>query len=294
MTELSARDYLRLLFERANRDGAIKARLGDWKQVFRWEVDGEAWYWKAGDGELALSEPGPAGFVLRSSLEALRKVALREAPFFLALWATGEIRFEGSFSDAFRLGYLFLGDKRTRRVVFLAHCFLNMNTRFPEGADFEAANVPLVDLLLRSGVGIIQMPCPEFLCLGLEKSGWGVAPAEEIRDRFRGVAVGVADQVESYLGLGYEVAGIVGMNPSPSCGVERAKGKGTMLGVSHDTSEKEEPGLFIEELVKCFRERGMVSPPVFGVRRTLQGEGGLEKELEKVEEQLTRPSAVRG
>jgi predicted secreted protein len=294
MAEMSAKDYLSALFERANRDGAIKARLADWKQVFRWEVDGEVWHWKAGDGEIVLSEPGPAGFVLSSSLEVLKKVALRETPFFLALWATGEIRFEGSFSDAFRLGYLFLGDKRTRRVLFLAHCFLNMNTRFPEGADFEGANVPLVDLLLRSGVGIVQMPCPEFFCLGLEKSGWGVAPAEEIRGRFRGVAEGVADQVESYLGLGYEVAGIVGMNPSPSCGVERAKGKGTMLGVSRDTSEREEPGLFIEELQECFRERGMVSPPVFGVRRTLPGEGGLERELERVAGRLMRPSPGRG
>jgi hypothetical protein len=46
------------------------------------------------------------------------------------------------------------------------------------------------------------------------------------------------------------------MDPSPSCGVNAAKGKGTMLGSSRDTSEKPESGIFIEELQKLLQQEG--------------------------------------
>jgi predicted secreted protein len=282
----SAEQDLNALRAWANRGEAARLRVKGEGRTVRWEIEGASYYWKTDGGSIAWTEPGPAACSLRCSREVLRRLARRELPFFLAIWATREVQFAGDFSDAFRLGYLLLGDKRTRRVVFLAHCFLNMITRFPEGADFAGANVPLVELLLQSEVGIVQMPCPEFLCLGLEKSGWGVGTPEEIRGAFRRVAETVADQVEAYLGLGYEVLGIIGMNPSPSCGVEVSKGKGTMLGGDRDTSEQAEPGVFIEELTRLIRERGLQLPPVFGVRRTLPGEGGFEKQLQQVRERL--------
>jgi hypothetical protein len=100
------------------------------------------------------------------------------------------------------------------------------------------------------------------------------------------VAETVADQVEAYLGHGYEILGIIGMNPSPSCGVEASKGKGTMLGLDRDTSERAEPGVFVEELTALLKERGLPLPPVFGVRRTLPGEDGLERQLQQVRERL--------
>ena len=110
-----------------------------------------------------------------------------------------------------------------------------------------------MNTLLKHDLGIIQMPCPEFLCLGLEKKKkYGEVPEAEPRDCFREIGAGVVDQIEAYLGLGYEIAGIIGMNPSPSCGVEYGsrKEKGTMLGLDRDTSEKEESGVFIEEMMK--------------------------------------------
>jgi predicted secreted protein len=255
-------------------------------RTIRWEIDGKSYSWKTDGRSVTWAEPGRADCTLRCSPEILGRLARRELPFFLALWATGDVHFEGDFADAFRLGYLFLGDKRTRRIVFLAHCFLNMNTRFPEGADFAGANIPLIELLLQSEVGIVQMPCPEFLCLGLEKTGWATGTPVEIRGAFRRVAETVADQVEAYLGHGYEILGIIGMNPSPSCGVEASKGKGTMLGLDRDTSECAEPGVFVEELTALLNERGLPLPPVFGVRRTLPGEDGLERQLQQVRERL--------
>jgi len=286
MTHPSVEHDLRALMARANQDWAGRLQPKAEPRTIRWEIDGGTYFWKIGSGGVTCTGPGHSRCTLRCSREVLGKLARRELPFFLALWATGDVQFEGDFSDAFRLGYLFLGDKRNHRIVFLAHCFLNMNTRFPEGAEFPGANVPLLELLLQSEVGIVQMPCPEFLCLGLEKAGWGVGSEAEIRGAFRGVAETVADQVEAYLGCGYEILGIIGMNPSPSCGVEVSKGKGTMLGLGRDTSEKAESGVFIEELTTLIQERGLPLPPVFGVRRTLPGEGGLEKQLQQVRERF--------
>ena len=233
---------LNQMLERVNRQTETPLRLANWSKSIQWVVDGEAFYWEVSAGNLHQVETREADIVLNCTRETLRKVAERRLPLFIAIWATGDIQFQGSFADAYRLGYLFLDDSRKRKVVFLTHCFLNINTRFPQGCAFAGANIPVVNTLLKHDLGIIQMPCPEFLCLGLEKEKYGEVPEAELRDCFREIGAGVVDQIEAYLGLGYEIAGIIGMNPSPSCGVEVSKGKGTMLGLDRDTSEKEESG----------------------------------------------------
>jgi len=263
-----------------------RLRLKDWKRIIRWEIDGEAVYWKADGTELSPCAPEAAEFTLKCTLETLEAVANGRLPFFIALWGTGVLQFEGSFADAYKLGYIFLSDKRKRRVIFVSHCWLNINTRFPEGCAFEGANVPLVKTLLDAGLGIIQMPCPEYECLGLEKARYGEVTGDELRTGFRRCAIVVADQISQYFALGFEIAGIMGMNPSPSCGVEAAKGKGTMLGTDRDISEKKESGVFIEELQSLLAERGIKEVHFFGVRRLLVGEPGIEERLERVRSQI--------
>ena len=268
-----------------------KARMQtarDWQRTIRWEVDDQKLFWRVSEGAIVSCDSAETDITLGCSAQTLEKIARGTLPFFIAIWATGDLSYEGSFADAFKLGYLFLTDRRGRRIVFLAHCFLNTNTRFPGGSAFEGATIPLVQTLLESGVGIIQMPCPEFLCLGLEKGLYGKMSEADMRACFRKTALTVMDQAEAYLADGYEILGIIGMNPSPSCGVEVTKGKGTMLGIDRDTSEKEGSGVFIEELRKLAHERRMNDLPFFGVRRMLPGEGGLEERLEDVKRRLQR------
>ena len=281
-TDKRAKEYLSVMMDNANQYEPSRLRMKGWKKVIQWNVEGDSFFWEIDDGKLSFVSPKETDFILKTDPETLEKLALKKMPLFLAIWAWEYVQFEGSFSDAFRFGYLFLGDKRSRKVVFLPHCYLNMNTRFPEGADYEAANVPLVQLLLSCGVGIVQMPCPEFQCFGLEKTGWGTLPEKEARTCYRKTAEGVVDQIGKYLELGYEVPAIIGMNPSPSCGVELSKGKGTMLGVNRDTSEKEEPGVFMEAIIDLLKENNIKPPAFFGVRRTLPGESGQEKRLEEL------------
>ncbi len=277
-----------ILLERVNRTTETPLRLADWSKSIKWEVDGEAFFWEARDGYLQQVDTRKVDIVLNCTQGTLRKVADRRLPLFIAIWATGDIQFQGSFADAYRLGYLFLDDARKRKVVFLTHCFLNINTRFPQGCAFAGANVPVINTLLKYDLGIIQMPCPEFLCLGLEKALYGEIPASELRDCYRNIAGGVVDQIEAYLKLGYKISGIIGMNPSSSCGVETSKGKGTMLGLDHDTSEKEESGVFIEELIGMTQQHGIQDLPFFGIRRVLPGEEGIDSRIHVLDSYLSQ------
>lgn len=76
------------------------------------------------------------------------------------------------------------------------------------------------------------------------------------------------------------------MNPSPSCGVEITKGKGTMLGTSTDTSEDSNSGVFIDELKLLLKENKIYNVRIFGVRRHLTGENGNEARIEKLKNYL--------
>ena len=131
-----------------------------------------------------------------------------------------------------------LADRRSGRVIFVSHCLLNENVRYLGGACYPGAVAELADKWRSEGLGICQMPCPEQLAWGgvLKRS---IAPAYgasttwlwafrsavmrlfEIytRLRYRRIARGVAAQIRDYRRSGYEVAGVVGVGGSPSCGV---------------------------------------------------------------------------
>jgi len=60
-------------------------------------------------------------------------------------------------------------DGRSKKVVFVAHCFLNQNSISDETAVYPAAFKDIVEFFIKDDIGIVQMPCPEFCCLGLDR-----------------------------------------------------------------------------------------------------------------------------
>ena len=130
-----------------------------------------------------------------------------------------------------------LADARGNRVVFLSHCLLNENVRYLGGA-FHRGAVPETVELIRAGVGICQMPCPEqhawggvhkrmlLRAYGLRDSG--LYPFRRplfwlfrlyTRARYELLARAVVSQIEQYRDAGVEVVSVVGVGASPSCGV---------------------------------------------------------------------------
>ena len=60
-------------------------------------------------------------------------------------------------------------DKRSRKVILVAHCVFNQNAKLDRCAHYPGPIKEAAEILLDSGIGIIQMPCPELLALGLDR-----------------------------------------------------------------------------------------------------------------------------
>jgi predicted secreted protein len=119
-------------------------------------------------------------------------------------------------------------DGRSRKVIFVAHCMLNQNARHVDCADFPAMMGSLLTALQDKEVGIVQMPCPELMALGLGRDR-DVPPLDTIREalelsdaheRLAPLIENVIYQIKEYQFQGFEVVGILGKNGSPACGVE--------------------------------------------------------------------------
>ena len=131
-------------------------------------------------------------------------------------------------------------DNRSKKVVFLSHCILNENTRYLGGACRECCVSEIIIKCIKNNVGIIQMPCPE-------QHAWGgvykrllliaycskdtlfysmrflVMPLLLCSTRliYWWIARRIAYQVEDYLSSGFTVLGVIGIDGSPSCGVNK-------------------------------------------------------------------------
>lgn len=162
-------------------------------------------------------------------------------------------------------------DGRGKKVIFLAHCLLNQNAISDGTAVCPAAFRELVQLLLDREVGIVQMPCPELCCLGLDRGDIHGAerPVVEENTRIRramekngprqkreALADLVAEQVQEYHKHGFQVLGIVGANRSPNCGVETT---------SDFDREVEGRGAFMEAIARRLEAAG-ISVPMLGLK----------------------------
>jgi len=126
-------------------------------------------------------------------------------------------------------------DQRGKKVVVLAHCILNQNAKLDRCAHCAGALGGVVRLLLDEGIGILPMACPEMLHLGLDRETDRAArpsvASEDTRIARRmtepaaqaiiaQIAESTARQIADYRRHRFSVIGILGINGSPSCGVE--------------------------------------------------------------------------
>ena len=126
-------------------------------------------------------------------------------------------------------------DARSRKVVLVSHCILNQNSISDGTADYPAADQSIVKLLLEANIGIIQMPCPELLSLGLDRGDKCGAERPVVVENTRirhslekaesakvlnNLVNQLVFQIAEYLHHGFKVLGIIGINRSPSCGVD--------------------------------------------------------------------------
>ena len=145
-------------------------------------------------------------------------------------------------------------DARSKTILFIAHCILNQNSISDGTATYPGSINEIMQLLRISDVGIVQMPCPELLCLGLDRGnidGSSSPILEEntrirmmmsrrsAKSKIRQLVQHLIFQMLEYRKYDFDIRGIVGVNRSPSCGVETT---------SKNNQEVEGQGVFIEAL----------------------------------------------
>lgn len=152
-------------------------------------------------------------------------------------------------------------DCRSKKIVFVAHCVLNQNSISDGTAIFSGVVNEILELFFSSQVGIVQMPCPELMCLGLDRGNidGGSLPVVEENTRIRAcmsddlmslkidqLVKDIIYQIMEYEKHKFKILGIIGINRSPSCGVDTT---------SDNNLEIEGKGLFINSLSKALEDR---------------------------------------
>ncbi len=155
--------------------------------------------------------------------------------------------------------------KRNKKIAVLAHCLLNVNAKVAGLALYEGVHREVVLPLIQSGVGIIQLPCPETSYLGLQR--WGMSKNQYdtpfYRAHCRTLLIPTVEQIQEYLANGYEIEAVFGVDGSPSCGVQYhgfgyrggmidgAEAQKTLL---HEASGS---GVYFDELKRLLAEKGL-------------------------------------
>lgn len=165
-----------------------------------------------------------------------------------------------------------------RRILLVSHCVLNPFSKAIGLTSKEKVKISrmVIEALLKdSERGIIQLPCPE-----LEYKGLGRKPGSRSsydNPEFRKVCKEIADQavklVTKYERDGVRVSAYLGVEGSPSCGVEW----------THFTEDKPERGrgIFTEIIFEAMRNAG-IEISLLGLPEK-EEYGSIEELLRKLE-----------
>jgi predicted secreted protein len=138
-----------------------------------------------------------------------------------------------------------------RRILLVSHCMLNPYSKavgLLREEKVEASRRIISALLEDFETGVIQLPCPELLYKGLDR---GPASREsydnpEFRNICREIANQTVETVEKYERAGIRIVAYLGVEGSPSCGVEWThfkigkpeKGRGVFTETLYEAMEK--------------------------------------------------------
>lgn len=133
-----------------------------------------------------------------------------------------------------------LKDERNGRVIFVSHCLLNMNARYFGGAFRSSCVSEIIEEAMKRDIALIQMKCPEQRAWGgIQKPLMWLAfdtkrtPLYLLKGIivplflwytqlcYRHYARTLVKEITDYERSGYQILGIVGIDGSPTCGVNR-------------------------------------------------------------------------
>lgn len=165
--------------------------------------------------------------------------------------------------------------KRSKKIMLLCHCILNCNSKVEGCSTYCGAMPEITKVLIDSGIGMVQLPCPELTMYGIKR--WGHVKNQfdtpYYRKHCRILFQPYIEQLEDYIKNGYEVVGFLGIDGSPSCGMNKTcigKWGGEFsenpdLAAVLNTAEIiEAKGIFIEE-AEALLEKHNINMPFIGI-----------------------------
>ena len=134
--------------------------------------------------------------------------------------------------------------KRSQQILVVCHCLLNANAKVSPLAVYPGALMETLLPFLQQGVGLVQLPCPESAYLGINR--WGMSREQYDHPRFRRhcrqILMPIMDQLETFCAAGCAIAGVVGADGSPNCGVNQVPLglKGGVIGAGESADAQAE------------------------------------------------------
>ena len=148
--------------------------------------------------------------------------------------------------------------ERSKKVIFVSHCLLNQNARAAERERFSGSFKDILELFGESGIGIVQLPCPQIeFNGGLDRKAKAKSSYESngYRNQCHKLSTNLISQIETYLKNNYQVVGILGVELSSTCGVHQIQnGRKNVPG----------KGILIEEIEKEMQKKNF-QVPIVGV-----------------------------
>ena len=172
-------------------------------------------------------------------------------------------------------------DKRSGKFALVAHCILNQNSRVLGLAERTSVIMEILEFLMDKGLGIIQMPCPELTYAGILRQSRTKDQYDNtmFRRYCRGIAEEIVDHIQEYSKCGINAKIVIGVDGSPSCGVNGTSKETVCENLSRHEKVKGS-GVLIEELQSALKKK-KISIPFHGITYER-----LREDLAKIEKLL--------
>jgi len=154
---------------------------------------------------------------------------------------------------------------RGKKIVVIAHCYLNQNARVKPYANHKGSFRALIEPLINNDFGIIQLPCPETTGCGLNR--WEAVTEQYdnpgFRRHCRNLLQPYVDQLLEHQKAGDKIYAVLGVPFSPCCGTQYNPSNPNWGGPVLDVKAPplnivEGPAVFMQELMKMAKEDGVV------------------------------------
>lgn len=166
-----------------------------------------------------------------------------------------------------------MDDGAKPRILLVSHCLLNSYSSVKGRRAPKEMARRLVMAMLEEGVGVFQLPCPEFTYEGPNR--WAKSYEQYdttfFRTHCRDLVEPVRHQVREYVKDGARILGVIGVGGSPSCGafhVYEGADWGGCFDKGPDGSPWQVPGggkvhgrgVFLEAVAQALLEEGVDVP----------------------------------